>query len=336
MLEKIKNINIKNVIRSFTLVWGLILIIVMTITNLGINRNFDWLNWLSNSLILFGIMVFGLLMGESWSKDNRKKAKNGLYKVSLKELSDFLNSIKSEMVYFNQFYSWELPRELYSKKVNYLVNNGVDPIKAERIVSFCTIDDLEDLKQHPVLKDNDKIIRKLNEDEVEFVEEVLKGKIKLNPSNVAYFLSVFDDVEDNAELLEVGKQIDKKRDKNKHSRRVIKIFTSLGISLVMGILTVNDFINSQDTQAWVNLVSRITALFTSFLSGWVSGTYDVNLQAKSLANKLNVLQLFHNSLKMKLFIPTLEDDIAKQEYEKYLKSIENKEIVVNNDNAITE
>ena len=320
MLEKLKNINIKNIIRSFTLVWGLVLIIVMTITNLGFDEKFNWLTWLSNSLILFGIMVFGLLMGESWSKDNRRKAKKGVYQTNLNELDLLLKEIKNEMVYFNQYYSWELPRELHSKKVNYLMSNGLDPVKAERIVSLLTIEDFEQLKKHPIEK-NGIIIRKLQEDEIEPVEDVLKGKVKLHPNGPSYFLSAYDDVKENAELLEQGKEIEKTRNKNKHSRRWIKILTSLGISLIFGILTVKDFMSSSDGQAWVNLVSRVTALFTSFFSGWLSGTKDVYLQAQALANKVSVLNLFHTNLKMKTFVPELEDEIAKKEYQKYLESI---------------
>ena len=65
LIEKIKNINFKKFARGFAIVWMLLFIIVMTITNVGIDENFNWLKWLGNSMILFGIAVFGLFIGES-------------------------------------------------------------------------------------------------------------------------------------------------------------------------------------------------------------------------------------------------------------------------------
>ena len=90
ILEKLKAINIKNVVRSFTLIWGVILIVIMTLVNLGFDQNFNFLNWLSNSLIIFGIIVYGLLMGESWGKDNRKHDQKGLYYKSLNDFEKLL------------------------------------------------------------------------------------------------------------------------------------------------------------------------------------------------------------------------------------------------------
>ena len=77
--ENLRKIDIKHAVKVFTLMWGLLLIILMTITNVGIDRTFDFINWLSNSLIIFGIMVFGLLMGESTGKDKQMQKTDGLY-----------------------------------------------------------------------------------------------------------------------------------------------------------------------------------------------------------------------------------------------------------------
>ena len=104
--------------------------------------------------------------------------------------------------------------------------------------------------------------------------------------------------------------------------RLIKIGSSLGISLIWGLLTVNDFISGNDTQAWVNLVSRISALFTSFFSGWMASVKDVKIQARILINKYRVLKMFHNHYMSKLFIAKSDDELADEELKAYNKKKE--------------
>ncbi len=326
-LENIKKIDLKQLVKGFTLIWGFALIILMTITNIGLDKNFSWINWASNALIIFGIMVFGLLMGESSGKDRQMAKQGGLYQTSLKKYEDFNRTISEELIYFNQFYSWLLPQEIRSKKTDYLIALGVEPSKAEKIVKYCSYSDLKELKEHVfAVKDNKgntiTLIRKLEEHEIDPVEDVLKGKVKLNAANASYFLTAFTDSKVDDRITEEGKSLNKERKVNRFTNRTLKIVSSLIISLVWGLLTVSDFISGNDSQAWVNLVSRISALFTSFFSGWVSSVVDIKLQARILENKYKVLQYFHNCLMRKMFIPKLEEELAQEEYDNYLKEQE--------------
>ena len=334
ILEKIKAINIKNVVRTFVIIWGFVLIVVMTITNIGFDEHFSFIKWLSNSLIIFGIIVFGLLMGESWGKDNRKHDEKGLYKRSLNDFEDLLDKYQNEMTYFGQYYTWELDRENKSKKTNFLLSTGMSYEKAKLIIDELSINDLNTITNHP-MKVNGGIIRKLEEHEVESVKQVLEGKIKVDADSVSYFLSAYD--EDSTHLtenLETGKKTQKQRDRNRKSHRIIKIASSLGISLVIGALAVKDFVSGSDTQAWTNLVSRIFALFTSFFSGWLSGTTDVKLQAIQLIGKIKVINNFHYCLTEKIFVPLSEKELAEKELaqdiieKKYCEVIEQEQLPV--------
>lgn len=322
MKEKIKNINIKNMIKVFTLVWGLALIVVMTITNVGIKEEFDFFQWLSNSLILLGIMVFGLLLGESIGKDKQVEKVGGLYQRNLLEYNTFRKLVDPIIVFFSQYYQWFMPKELRDKKINFLIMNGVEMKKAEYIVDYCTIDDFFELQQHPIEREG-IIIRKLTSIEIEPVEDVLSGKIKLDLSNPSYYLSAFG-LSNSKSVLEIGKQLDKEIKFNRKSNRIIKISVSLIVSLLLGILTVKEFMEGGDSQAWLNLISRVTALFTSLLSGWLSAVVDVKLRAEKLSNKTTILKMFKNAIDMKIFIPKSESELAKEELSNYLKEEEDK------------
>jgi len=326
-IENIKKIDLKKIIKFFTLIWGLVLIILMTITNIGIDKNFVFLTWLSNSLIIFGIIVFGLLMGETSGNDKQMSKPDGLYQQWLKKYNDYNDSISEKLIYFNQFYSWLLPKEIYAKKIDYLIMMGVDSAKAEKIVKYCTLSDLEEMKDHVfAVKDNDgkiiTLIRKLEPYEVDPVTDVLNGYIKLNAANANYFLTAFADAKLNDRIVEEGKSLNKSRKVSRNANRAFKLTTSLGISLIWGLLTVQEFISGDDTQAWVNLTSRITALCTSFFSGWLSSIVDIKYRARILENKYKILEYFNNCLTNKIFIPKQEEELAKEEYEEYLKEEE--------------
>lgn len=310
-----KKINLKHVIKSGTLIWGLTLIILMSLTNIGFNEKFVFTAWLADSLIIFGIIIFGMLMGESIGTDRQKEKHDGLYQRSLKEWNIIYDKVKDKIVFFNQFYQWFLPEELFSKKMNFLISHNVDVNKAKIILENCDSNDLFELKSHAIEK-NGIFIRKLNEHEIEPVEKVLSGKIILDAPQSSYFLTALG-FEKTCSVIEEGNIIARIRIRSRRNKRIIKIISSLAISLVFSLFTTSDFINGNDTEAWFNLISRICVLFTSFVAGWGSAIQDVKLQAQMLLNKIRILTMFDNALINNLFQLKTEDELAKEEYEKY-------------------
>lgn len=327
MKDKLKKIDLKKIIKGFSILWFLALVTLMTVANLGLKEDFKFIDWLGNELILVGIMVFGLLMGESVGCDKQLEKVNGLYQNSLMSYNVFLDDIKGILIYFIQFFQWFMASELFDKKVNYLVMNNVEISKAKAIVKYCSIADLKDLSNHTIEKEdiegNKVYIRPLDELQIEAAKEVLGGKILLDASNPNYYLSAFGK-SNSKSVLEVGKQLDKEIKFNKTSNRILKIVISLVVSLIFSLFTTKDFMRGDDIQAWVNLVLRIAALLTSLLSGWMSSVVEVKLRAEKLINKLKVLTLFKNAMDKKVFVPLNENELAKKEYEIYLKKQEEK------------
>lgn len=332
-VETLKKIDLKHATKVFTLIWGLILIVMMTITNLGFNEKFNLIQWLSNSLIIFGILVFGLFMGETSGSDKQMQKEDGLYQKSLIQYEKYNEEISGELIYFGQWYSWFLPQEIESKKIDYLIVCGVDPVKSKKIVKYCSKKDIDELKEHvfEVLDENGNritVIRQLEEHEIEPVTEVLSGVIRLHAANANYFLTAFSESGVGDRITEEGYSLQALRKSSKRMSRIIKIGSSLGISLIWGLLTVNDFINGNDMQAWVNLVSRVSALFTSFFSGWMSSVKDVKIQARILINKYRVLKMFHNHYVNKTFTAKTDDEIANEELKAYNKKKEEQRAIV--------
>ena len=320
-MAKIKKMNLKGTMRAFSIVWMIVLIIVMTITNIGIDKSFNWMTWVSNSMILFGVAVFGLLIGESSGIDIQKERENGLFQRTLRNYDDYRNSIDNLIIYFPLFYDWYVPQRIEKKYIQFLVEGGMHPKKAENIVKYCSMDDFLDLKSHAIEKTvNGKVIhiKKLLEKEVEPVKMVFNGDVAFKQSGAAYYLQAFAE-SNQADLMEVGEVIRETRAKNRRMNRAVRLVSGLIVSLALGILTVNDFMKGNDTQAWLNLVARITNLFTALLSGYLSGVSDVTKQANAIENKTDVLKMFKNAYEKKLFTMYSEEEGAKREFEQYQK-----------------
>lgn len=317
-LDKIKNINFKKFARGFAVVWMIVFIIVMTITNVGIDKDFNWLKWLGNAMILFGITVFGLFIGESMGIDFSKEKVNGLYQQNLTAYNIFREAIDPIIIYFALFYDWLVPQRLESKQINFLIMNDVNPTKAKLIVKYCDAGDFWNLQKETIKKEIDGkeiYIKQLNQHEIEPVEEVLFGRVKLELSGSSYYLQAFA-TSNQRDILEQGEGYKKARKYNKTSNRAIRLIGGAIISLALGILTVNEFMRGDDAQAWMNLVTRIANLFTALFSGWLSGAADVKLEANSIENKTDVLKLFKSAYEKKLFEVYDEAEDAKRSYEK--------------------
>lgn len=333
MWEKLRNLNLKAMIRAFALVWMLVLIIVMTVTNIGIDKEFNFLKWLGQSMILFGITVFGLFVGESSGIDFQREKKDGRFKRNLKEYETFRASIDSIHIFFSNWYDWWIPQRVERKKIEFLITGGMNAIKAENIVKYCTLDDFFNLKDHAIHLEIDGKsidIRKLLPKEVEPTEMVLKGEVPFKQSGTAYYLQAFAE-SNQTDKMEQGEAYKAARKENKRSNRIIRLVGGLVISFAIGILAVGDFMSGGDTQAWFNLVSRIANLFTALLSGYLSGVIDVRLQADSIADKTDVLHMFKSAYDLHLFEIYDENEAARREVEEYNKKIEEaKESVVDN------
>ena len=320
-MTKIKKMNLKGTMRAFSIVWMLILIVVMTITNIGIDKNFNWITWISNSMILFGVAVFGLLIGESSGIDFQKEKENGLFQRTLRTYDDYRNSIDEIIIYFPVFYDWYLPKRITKKHIKFLRDGGMNNEKAELIVKYCSMEDFADLRNHPISKTiNGKTIyiAKLLEKEVEPVRMVLNGEVIFKESGAAYYLQAFAE-SNQADIMEVGEVIRQTRAKNRRTNRAVRLVSGLLVSLALGILTVNDFMKGNDAQAWMNLVARITNLFTALLSGYLSGVSDVTKQANAIENKIDVLKMFKMSYEKKMFPILNEGEQAKRDFEQYQK-----------------
>ncbi len=81
-----KSFNLKKAMKGFTIVMGIALIVFMTVANITFDTGkLNLKEYICNSLILVGIMVFGLVMGESVGEDRQLEKVGGIYQTNLGE-----------------------------------------------------------------------------------------------------------------------------------------------------------------------------------------------------------------------------------------------------------
>ena len=332
-----KGITAKKVIKGSALVFGVILIFFMTFFDAIIDPSKLKLStWLTNTLTMLAIMVFGILMGESIGQDTQQEKENGMYQIACDEYNLIREAIREIDTFFSQWWIKHKEKRLKEKKIDYLVSNQFDTRVATAIVKNLDKEDIASLKYNELkphekiyvkeLEDGTKIpFKKLNEEQLECVAKIFS--ITLDTFDPDYYLSLYDE-EISTNDAEKGKKIAKKINKVKLWKKVIKISSSVVISLVWGMLTIKDFIDpsgdadAQRKAAWLNLLSRIVSLITSFASGYSTSVINVKLKARAIQNKKDILTLYDNEYKKKLFIPETYDEMIarelkeQEEYEK--------------------
>lgn len=314
-----KAVTAKKAIKALTIVGGLALIVFMTVANVTLDpRKTSWATWLTNSLILVGIMVFGLVMGESVGADKQTERKGGLYQTNMGLFFQAREAVSDIAIYFSQFYLWYKEKERYEKRIDYLMERGFEYAWAKAIIDYLELDDLPRLTREAVAyeKDGKKvIIKRIAVEKEEAVRKVLDGSIAIDSPSYSYYLSA--NSHDNKKYtLEQASVITKSIRVNKTMTRLLKITSSLFISAIWGMVTVNEFMDGSSAQAWLNLISRITSFVTAFASGWATSVANVKLEALRLENKTTVLRNYRACVDKKEFTPRSYEEEAQAEWDK--------------------
>ena len=92
------------------------------------------------------------------------------------------------------------------------------------------------------------------------------------------------------------------------------------ISIVWTALTIKEFVDGEDSarKAWLNLISRIFALITSFVSGYTTAVVNVRDQARAIENKTNILHDFQTAYDNKEFRIETYEEMIEREYQEQL------------------
>ena len=327
-----KSINLKKWIKIGTLIVGVLLIIFTSFFNAQFDfYNIDWYSWLTNSILLLAIMLYGIFIGQSTGEDFQKNKPDGMFQKSLGAYSLSLVAIEEIKIYFSQWWLWFKERQLKEKQIDYLIDNRIDGriasvlvnnIKLEDVVVGKLIYDETKPTEKIYLKEDSKNrvikIKKITKEEGEIVKNIFN--ITLDTFSDDYYLTLYDDGDTKVKMSEKAKKINDKIKKDKMINYVVKISTSFILSIVWSALTIQDFISDEASKrmAWFNLISRLFALITSLFSGFSTAVINVRDQARAIENKSDVLNEYKRTTDKCMFIPETYEEMIERELKEQL------------------
>ena len=343
--QKVKSIDIKKVVKTLVMAFGIILIIFISFFDMKFDfENIDWERWIARTTVLVGIMIFGILMGNSTGSDIQKektvydednKLVGGLYQLKCAEYEDIRKKIKDKEDSFSSWWLYFKERKLIEKKIDYLIDNQVDMRLAKLMVKHLDKDDFVVGKMiYDPSNEHEKIYVKELEDgknikfkkiKKEEADEYIKiFSFQLDTYSESYYLSLYDNGDIKTNDAELGKKLAEKIKKDRRNAMILKIVSSLVISIAWSALTVYDFLDeggaSAVKQAWINLLTRFTALITSYISGFSTSVVNVRDQARAIENKAQILSIFDSDIESKKFVPETYEESIEREYQEQLSN----------------
>ena len=302
VIDRIRLMNYKQAIRVFTLILGLVVIVLMTLFQLGVNKDISWQDWLTNMLIMIGISLFGLYMGDTSWEDHLMAKSDGLYQMAIDRFEAQEKEVHVYLPQFAGYYILHCANELIDKKANFLANEGIPGDECRMLAINLREYDLPDVFEHEIERKNERgetvRICRIEEKNRDAVEDMMK--ITLDAPKYTYFMTATAG-DGMMGLAENGKVIPKKRRSSKRFNFAMKIVVSVVFSVVFAFFTVKDFAMAEGgdaaRQAWMNLVSRITHLCTSFAAGCSTAVIDIRLLADEIDNKVLMLLEYAGAIK---------------------------------------
>lgn len=317
-----RKVNPKKAMYGFNIAFILILVTLMTFANLIIDpTHFDFYQWLTRTLILIGIQIPSIIMGELMSADRQKENPDGLYQNSLKRLKGDLESVKETKIYFSQFFFWFKNKENFRMKCDYLMEHEFSGLEAVYIVEYVKREDLGELAKRPIKKigkDGKEItIHSISEEKMPYVIDIIEGKTDIKDDSYSYYLTASEDRKSSRSILQRGSSIAKQRSSSRFKNRILKLATFVVFSVIWAMVAVDSSADMGATQTWLNLASRLSSMVAGITSGWLTSITDIKMASRELDAKSEVLETFIIDLSKGIFVPKSYEQLAKEEQEEF-------------------
>ena len=170
--------------------------------------------------------------------------------------------------------------------------------------------------------DNGETIKFKKIKQEESQEYIKIFSFKLDTYGESYYMSLYDYGDIKTNDAELGKKLAQKIKRDRRNAMIFRIVLSVAISIIWSAMTIYDFTEGDPMagkRAWINLLTRFTALITSYISGFSTSVVNVRDQARAIENKSQILSNFNNDITNKRFIPESYEESIEREYKEQME-----------------
>lgn len=346
--DRIKRMTIKTKILSIALVFLVVIIFVSLFFPLQqdpdtftdpIKRS----QWITNTILTISISLIALICFESIVTDLLKNNVNGRYQLALngKVMPDgrfqegYLQ--KREKVRpmekdFSNWVDWFDKKELRKEKLRAIASDDAEKVlshidEIDNPILLC--DHVEIKKKHwfshkhieevkgvnLILKDGTRIEKK-TELQVKGIMAVKKGLIRIHPYEPPYYLSI-DSVALNVSQVNKAYFLNKAKGENQTFSRTYKVLMMVLMSVFWALVTVNDFSNLADANAWFLFIARLCALMGGCFTGWSGADMNVKFDIDMVNDRSAILDTFYHDITGGAFDPKKYEEDKRKEVKDY-------------------
>lgn len=334
--EKLKQflfkMNLKVIINLLVFLFVVVLIIICTIIQVGLDFSLiDWPTWAANSLLLIGITMVGQISFEGIFTSYLYQKEGWKYWNAKKDYKSIIDEVGDARIYLGQYLEYFQKQELRKARIDILNQCGIDNPTA--FVDIATTQRIHELLEHPIrIEEIDYTWDKLTEFQADRVFYAFnlehEGKAKsrkehgliIDNPGADYYLNIDSEIIMTS-ILNEPRVLNSKIKSNQFFGRTLKIISFVLISIIWSSFTYNDIADGGPVM-WMNLMSRLLALFGGALSGIMTAMGTVSIISRKINSKSQVLKNFITAMNCKEFVPVNQNDLAKKHYEEYLKEKE--------------
>ena len=329
--DKIKNATLKTKVLGILIILIVAVICVSFIFPLAIDPStftdpVKRSQWIVNTLLLTGLVTIGMTLFGTIATDMIKNKEKGRYQTSLLGYMEQRETIRP---YDREFPRWKKSFDVASLRraeIDYLLARRIE--KPELIVDnldkinpvlLCdhqekTPDGWIDVKGKAMTLDNGVTILALDQDQAEAIMEIKQGKVKIHPFPANYYLTV-DSMILNVSQVNKADSLMRAKKENQTFTKTFRIVKMLLTSSLMAMITVKDFSNLSNAEAWYMLISRLLTFASGMVAGWMSADTDVKFDVDLMNDRTKMLSDFGKDIASGKFVIETYEERARKEAE---------------------
>lgn len=311
-----KKINRKAFLSSMSILVMVIIIVLVSLFQAGLNPNF-WMerDFQNDMIFITGIIIFGVVSGSAEGDNYYRTKEDGLFLYTYKEYENIRTKIDYIIDKFRQWADFLYRREYTIKVRNFLSEKGVEQYKDLLMLSHTQIKTLNEPRELEV-NGVAKPFKSLTQEQIDAVLFVMAGKLKLKRVNDDYFLNAFAKG-GRKSMYERASQQEKMKQRTFIALLIYRVILSLVVSGIFAGLAIQEGDGHDIANKFMDLVSRLFALITSIGWGFFVGNEMVKEDTIFLDYKRQTLHSFDLEVGInKTFIPLSAEEEAKIQIKK--------------------